>query len=313
VSPAARRAAGLVAVGVLVAVVCTFLGRWQWHRHEWRDAQIAVVEANYDAEPVPLADVLTDADDSLADGQVWTPVRVTGRYDPSATVLLRNRPVDGQPAYHVLVPLVLDDAAATVLGDGAGTDAAPAVLVVDRGWVPVGTDASAAVDVPPPPTGEVTVTVRLRPGEQPGRAAPAGYAHAIAVDQVLEQGGLDGRALRAYGSLVAEDPAPTTTLGTLAAPSLDPGSHLSYAFQWWVFALGALVGFSFLARRELVDARTSSQGHEGHEGQEGKHGTGPEPAAQQPPQRARRGRRDGRAEAEEDALIDAQLADRGGR
>ncbi|WP_019137355.1 SURF1 family protein [Cellulomonas massiliensis] len=292
-SPAARRALGLVAVGVLVAVVCTFLGRWQWHRHEWRDAQIAVVEANYDATPVPLADVLDGVGDALTDDEAWTPVRVSGRYDAGSTVLLRNRPVDGRPVYHVLVPFVLDRA-------GGGSAGAPPVLVVDRGWVAVGEDASSAVDVPPPPAGDVTLTVRLRAGEAPGRPAPAGYTHAIAVDQVLAQGGAQGSAYRAYGSLVAEDPAPTTPLGALAAPSLDPGSHLSYAFQWWVFALGALVGFSLLARREITDARAVEADG------------APDPAA--PPAPApRRGRRDGRAEAEEDALIDAQLAEPGGR
>lgn len=293
-SPAARRAAGLVAVGLLVAVVCTFLGRWQWHRHEWRDAQIAVVEANYDATPVPLADVLPDVSAPLTDEQAWTPVRVTGRYDAGATVLLRNRPVDGRPVYHVLVPFVVDRAA-----DGAG-DSADRLLVVDRGWVAVGEDASSAVDVPPPPAGDVTITVRLRAGEATGRPAPAGYAHAIAVDQVLAQGGARGVAYRAYGSLVAEQPAPETPLGALAAPSLDPGSHLSYAFQWWVFALGALVGFSLLARREITDARAAA-----HDDDAG-------PAAPSAPT-PRRGRRDGRAEAEEDALIDAQLAEPGGR
>src|SRR5690625_4421712 len=29
------------------------------------------------------------------------------------------------------------------------------------------------------------------------------------------------------------------------------GPHLSYAFQWWVFAAGALVGLVVLARREI--------------------------------------------------------------
>ena len=35
-SPAARRATVLVLVGIVLAVVCTFLGRWQWDRHVWR-------------------------------------------------------------------------------------------------------------------------------------------------------------------------------------------------------------------------------------------------------------------------------------
>lgn len=291
-SPARRRAVVLVLVGVLVAVACTFLGRWQWHRHEWRDAQIATVERNYDAPPVPLADVLAAPGDRLADADEWSQVRTTGRYLTDATVLLRNRPVEGNPAYHVLVPFRV-----------TGTDA---VLVVDRGWVPTGADASAGVDVPPPPAGEVGLVVRVRHAEQPSdRGAPAGSVQALHPGQVAAAAGLTGAAVYAgaYGQLVAEDPAPATPLGTLPAPDLDPGSHLSYAFQWWAFALGGLLGFAWLARREVVEERDGT----GAPFEPSEPAGGTAPAAPARPARPRR--REGRAEAEEDALIDAQTPD----
>ena len=41
--PEVRRAAGLVAVAVVLALVCTGLGYWQWLRHEHRSAAIALV------------------------------------------------------------------------------------------------------------------------------------------------------------------------------------------------------------------------------------------------------------------------------
>ena len=290
-TPVRRRAAGLVLVGVVLAVVCTFLGRWQWHRHEWRDAQIATVERNYDATPVPLADVLASPSAVLAGDDEWRQVLLDGHYLSDATVLLRNRPVDGRPSYHVLVPF---EVAAT--GD---------VLVVDRGWVPTGADASAAVDVPAAPAGDVRLVARLRHAENTStRGAPAGSVQAIAPDQVLTAGGIEGTTPYAhtYGQLVSEDPPAQDALGALPQPDLDPGSHLSYAFQWWAFALGGLVGFTWLARREVVEERD---------------GTGPPPGPagdpsrpQAPPRPARPRRREGRAEAEEDALIDAQVPDR---
>ena len=116
-SPAARRATGLVLLGVVVAVACTFLGRWQWNRHVWRDAAIAVVETNWSADPVPLDTVLPATDTPLTDDDVWRRVTVVGHYEPDATVLLRNRPVDGAPAYHVLVPFVVEDASAGTAAD----------------------------------------------------------------------------------------------------------------------------------------------------------------------------------------------------
>ncbi len=88
-------------------------------------------------------------------------------------------------------------------------------------------------------------------------------------------------------------PSPRTTpppegLGPLELPSTDLGPHLSYAFQWWVFAAGALVGAVILLRRD-------------------------EPApdcGRRPPPPRPAPRRRGRAEEEEDALLDAQEAAR---
>ncbi|WP_230684728.1 SURF1 family protein [Cellulomonas sp. JZ18] len=294
-----RRALGLLALAVAVAVVCTFLGRWQWHRHVARSEAIAVVEANYAAAPVDLAQVVPDPSAPLPDDDAWRRVVVTGRWLGDATVLLRNRPVDGTPAYHVLVPLLVTDAAPGTFGPPVD---AGRVLVVDRGWVPTGEDGSSGVDVPPPPAGDVEVTVRLRPGEQPSeRDAPAGQVHSIAPAQVVAAGGAgvpaDAQPYAAYGGLVGEVPAADTELGPLPAPSTDPGSHLSYAFQWWVFALGGLVAFTVAARREWRDAPPADA---------------PDGAARTgvaPPSPARRRRAPGRDERDEDAEIDAQLAD----
>ncbi|WP_136520189.1 MULTISPECIES: SURF1 family cytochrome oxidase biogenesis protein [Cellulomonas] len=296
-----RRALGLLALAVAVAVVCTFLGRWQWHRHVARAAAIAVVEENYAAAPTDLADVVPDPSAPLPDDDAWRRVTVTGRWLADATVLLRNRPVDGTPSYHVLVPLLVTDAAPGAFGPPVD---AGRVLVVDRGWVPTGEDGSSGVDVPPPPAGDVEVTVRLRPGESPStRDAPAGQVHTITPAQVVAAGGeavpADAEPYAAYGGLVSELPPAGTELGALPAPSTDPGSHLSYAFQWWVFALGGLVAFSVAARREWRDAPPAGDG--GAAGPDGRPGPPPPPA----PPRPRRAR--GRDELDEDAEIDAQL------
>ncbi|MBT0995295.1 SURF1 family protein [Cellulomonas sp. DKR-3] len=289
-TPARRRAVGLVLVGVVVATVCVFLGRWQWHRHEWRDAQIAIAESNYDADPVPLDQVVDGPADALPDDEQWRPVTVTGHY-LDATVLLRNRPVDGNPAYHVVVPFVV-----------AGTQD---VLVVDRGWVPTGEDASESVEVPAAPAGQITLVVRLRTAENPSSRAPGdGWVHALAPGQVLTaaDAAVPGALYTGlYGQRVSEDPAPAQVPGALPPPDLDPGSHLSYAFQWWVFSLGALLGFCWLARREVVEERDGPLvlPHAAPR---------PDEPADTPVSPApRRRRKEGRAEAEEDALIEAQL------
>ncbi len=320
-SPAARRrAAVLVLVAVALAVTCTFLGRWQWHRHVARDARIAVVQANWAAAPVPLASLAT-VDDEPAAADEWRSVTVAGEYLPDATVLLRNRPVEGVPAYHVLVPFLVP---ATDPDEPAepGELVEPgvprgAMLVVDRGWIRVGDDGSTAPQVPVPPAGTVDLVVRLRlPEPTSDRSAPAGQVQAVDIGQVLAAGYLapvghpasDPSAYRWYAGLVSESPAPATPLGALSAPSTDPGSHLSYAFQWWAFALGGLAAFTWMARRELLeDAATRA-------GSPSPATTGPPPSATTSPpvgtRPPRPRRRRGRDEEAEDALIDAQVRER---
>lgn len=285
--PAVRRAAALVAVGLAVAVACTFLGRWQWNRHVARDARIAVVQANWTTPAVPLASLVAAPSEEPAAAGEWRSMTATGHYLADAAVLLRNRPVDGRPAYHVLVPFAVDGGP---------------LLVVDRGWVALGDDGSTAADVPAPPPGTVELVGRLRVPEAPSdRAAPPGQVQSIDVGQVLAAGGLPvgTPAYRWYAGLSSEDPVPATPLGALALPSTDPGPHLSYAFQWWVFALGGLLAFSWMARRELLDdarARAHAPG--------APPAPAPAPVADPAAPPRRRPRRD---ELVEDAQIDAQL------
>lgn len=271
---------GAFGLALVLAAGCVFLGDWQWDRHEQRLARNALVTGNYDRPPQALDAVLGGDATRLPPGTEWTPVRLTGRYLSDATVLLRNRPLDGRPGYHALVPFET--------GDGV-------VLWLDRGWLPIGATGSAPDDVPAPPPGEVTVTARLRPSEpESRRSAPAGQAHTITPDALagtlagaLPAGGGATVVTGAYGVLGAEQPAPADAPLLLPEPEIDEGPHLSYALQWFVFALGALVGFGVLIRRTAAD------------------GAG---AAEEAAPSARVRRRRPSAEEEEDALVDARLA-----
>jgi cytochrome oxidase assembly protein ShyY1 len=235
---------GLLVVTVLVAVGCVLLGRWQWHRFESRQAKNDLVSRNIAAAPV-LPGELVRVDRGPDPDDQWRRVRVTGRYDPDHTLLVRNRPYDGQVGFHVLVPFV--------------TDAGPALLV-DRGWIPGGATATDTPEPPRVPPGEVAVTARIRPSELASTTGtpPRGQVTRIDVSTIRET--LPYRVYGGYGELTREQPAPKEAPALLELPELSTGPHLAYAVQWWLFALMALGGYVVLARREAADLRAGRDG-----------------------------------------------------
>jgi len=248
-APAAVRWTIYVAVAIVFAIACAFLSNWQFSRNEHRAEQLALVAQNYDAEPVALAELIP-AGEALAPGDQWHPVRLTGTYLNDQQLLVRNRPHGGTAAFEVLVPFRLDDGR---------------VILVNRGWVPPGEHQPDPDVVPAAPAGEVTVIVRLRPGEQlpsSGRTAPDGQVPTINLGLVADA--IDpesGEALEqsAYGVMVSEDPAPATRPEALESPSEDPGPHLSYAIQWILFAIMGFVFIGYVIRTERRHRREDAE------------------------------------------------------
>ncbi|WP_228484487.1 SURF1 family protein [Microbacterium cremeum] len=279
--PRAGRWAIYIALAVVFAVACAFLSNWQFSRNEERAAQLALVDRNYDAEPVPLAEAIPSGEE-LERQDEWLPVRLTGRYVTEEQLLVRNRPHGGTAAFEVLVPFHLDDGR---------------VLLIDRGWVPPGQDQPEPDAVPAPPGGDVTVIARLRPGEplpSSGRSAPEGQVPTINLALVAETMGPDvGEALElsAYGVLVSEDPAPATAPHALESPSEDPGPHLSYAIQWILFAVMGFIFIGYVIRTERRHRREEAEEDAAQDS-----GAAAVPAS--------RPRRDRDAE-DEDAILDA--------
>lgn len=226
----------LIAVGF--AVACVFLSQWQFDRNSTRAEQIALVDANYDAEPVPL-DQLIGADGVFHPDDEWHPVTLQGEYLAEEQLLVRNRPHGGTSAFEVLVPFQTEDGR---------------IFIVDRGWVAPGEGANPDA-VPSPPAGTVEVIVRLRDGEAAAssRSAPPGQVATINLPTVADL--LDGDVVTsAYGQLVSEDPS-APPLGAFDSPTDDPGPHLSYAIQWILFALMGFIFIGYIIRTEIVKNR----------------------------------------------------------
>ncbi|MFE6966325.1 SURF1 family protein [Agromyces sp. NPDC057679] len=242
----APRWAGYLALTVIFAIACSALGTWQLNRRAEALAEVARIDANYDAAPIPLAEALPDPAEFDVD-QRWQVVAISGEYLPAEEVVVRNRPMGGSTGFQVITPFQLDD----------GT-----VFMVDRGWIAQNSDGRPS-EIPAPPAGEVEVTARLKAGEGriEGRTSTGIEFATIDLDELAERVG-EPAYTGAYGILVQSgDDAGEPPLAA-PRPERDEGPHLSYALQWYVFALLAFIGLAWAANQErkgLAEASGQSE------------------------------------------------------
>ncbi|NWN87119.1 MAG: SURF1 family protein [Micrococcaceae bacterium] len=224
---------------IIFAIATVFLGEWQMDRRMDKVDEINTIVANYDAEPISYAEGGHFFDD-MTEQQKWTPVSVQGEYLEEDTLVARNRPRAGRPGFEVLVPFVTDT------GDR---------VIVNRGWLPLGADASAPENVPAPPQGQTQITVRAMPGEESlDRGAPDGQVASINLPMINDQ--LDYEiADEAYGLMASETPAPAESPQQMPEPQRDEGPHLSYSMQWFTFGLMGFVVWGWLAYQKAVRNR----------------------------------------------------------
>lgn len=237
-----RRWAVRIVGGMVLAAAFVALGMWQLDRNEQRQARNAVIEENLARDPLPVGEVLS-VDGLAGPSDRWTPVRVSGTYDTANELVIRLRPLDGQRGVHVLTPLVTDDGAA---------------VLVDRGFVP-----SAGAEVPEVPaaaSGEVEVTGRVRPsevGRGTGGDPASGAIRYVDVAALAEE--LPYPLYGGWVELTEQRPPAAAALEPLPPPEIDAGPHLSYAIQWFAFAVIGIGGFVMLVRTEARLQREDEQ------------------------------------------------------
>lgn len=230
-----RRWLGYLGLAVLFAAICVALSMWQVARtNEAREGN-RLIHENYTATARPLAEVLPELGSYETD-QEWTQVSLTGTYLAEDQLLVRNRPMEGNPGFDQLVPLLLADGS---------------VFVVDRGWLPTGNEQDAPDTVPQPAEGEVDVVVRIRAGQPTfdGRTAQSGQIatiHLPTVKQLVDR----PTYTAAYGLMVSETPAASSVPRSYPEPSLNEGLHVSYAIQWILFGVMAFIGLGYAIRQE---------------------------------------------------------------
>ncbi|AXG77175.1 SURF1 family cytochrome oxidase biogenesis protein [Streptomyces paludis] len=233
----------LTLLGLALIPTMIELGFWQFHRHEHKVAQNALIADNLDAKPVPVTE-LTSPGHTVPRADYWRTVTATGRFDPAHEVVVRRRTSsDDRIGYHVLIPLILKDGRA---------------VIVNRGWIPAGDDQYAFPRIPATPKGEVTITGRLKADETAAasgikdlRDLPPRQVMLINSEQQQE---LVGRTvLGGYIELTSPVPSGGSPQAVPTPDHSEIGPHMAYAVQWWLFVAAVPVGWLILVRNERRD------------------------------------------------------------
>ncbi|EUA65609.1 SURF1 family protein [Mycobacterium xenopi 4042] len=225
----------LALVVIAFTYLCfTVLAPWQLGKNAKTSRENSQIEHSLNTAPVPLKDLLPQQDSSAPDAQ-WRRVTATGHYLPEVQVLARLRVVDGDPAFEVLAPFVVDGG--------------PTVLV-DRGYVRP-EQGSQVPPIPPPPRGTVTITARLRnseasaQGKEPFFKDGVQQVYSINTAQIaaLTGSGWPGRICSW---------SRTSRAGSgdrRATPRCRP--FLSYGIQWIMFGVLAPIGLGYFVFSEV--------------------------------------------------------------
>jgi surfeit locus 1 family protein len=226
----------LLVAGLIPCFVA--LGNWQLGKAHAKEAAQARLDGGRTEAAVTLPTIPVADPEALH----LQPVSVRGEYEPAGQILIDNRVQQGRAGYHVVTPLRL-----------AGSDMR---VLVNRGWLPVGADRQhlPAIDVPRGPvviSGTVVVPSRRFYALAPDTAPAGGNA----LWQNLDLDRYRSTARHPVQPLVIQLAATSDGGFDRNWPRLDERHerNLSYAYQWYGFALasfGIWVFFAVRGRRE---------------------------------------------------------------
>lgn len=220
------------------------LGFWQLGRAQEKRELQSQYDQRATQPPIVLGSELRPAE-SLH----FFRVQAHGTYENQYQILWDNRIHHGAVGYHVITPFRIAGGETRVL--------------VNRGWVPLGSDREHPPAIDPPRTA-VTITgvaVVPRPEFSLGALDPLGRT-SVTVWQWLDLGRYakqTGWSLQPI--VVLLDPqSPGGYVREWARLDTGVAMHQGYAFQWFMFAVATLVLYIVLMMRALRRSRSAGAG-----------------------------------------------------
>lgn len=241
---------------LVLSVVTLFVnfGLWQLRRHAQKVAYNGAIESRFNNQALSFeqlkANFILDADIDAEDAAAYRAVSITGRYDASQELLVRNRDYEGRSGYHVVTPLLYTDGKA---------------ILIDRGWVDAELERREQLSIADAPEGEVEIQGILLAEHDPptGRIGAKDPAEGILkkvfwvdVERLSQQ--MPYELEPAYIRLKSQVPTQEFPLPA-PIPELSNGPHIDYALQWFAFALITIGGTIALLYQTVKKAAKEAQ------------------------------------------------------
>ncbi len=220
-----RQYAPLV-VGIAAALLFARLGVWQLSRLDERQSLNRTIEVRMGMPPLQLDSQPPGSDDTLT----YRRVTFTGWADYTREIVVVGRSLGGAPGVHVVTPIVTEWGAVLVERLWARS---PDATTIDLATM--GEDSLMAIEGVFMPSG------LPRPSSQ--------AAWPIRVASINPEILADRFPYPLYGLAVRRSTGAPEGVTLVPQPELTEGSHLSYAVQWFAFAVIALVGSWIVAMK----------------------------------------------------------------
>jgi len=230
-------------LGILGILLFSSLGTWQVFRAMEKQQLQNDMDIRVKQEVFRL-----DKADSNIESRKYIKVEAIGRYDESNEILIDNMIYNGTAGYHVLTPFVLKED--------------QSVIIVNRGWVPLGRDRKVLPELESP-AGELRIHGIISPprskpplilGELDTKTKVWLYFDELAFEKK------SGQALMPMIILLDKN----DDSGYVREwPKYEEkvGMHIGYAIQWYVFALIVLatyLGVNF-KKRQIDDRKPDNE------------------------------------------------------
>jgi surfeit locus 1 family protein len=231
----------LLVLALIVAMIN--LGVWQLRRYDEKSTLNDDIRSRSALATESVTTLVPEGSSRASTREVqWRRVRATGSYRTDDELVVSNRTIDGQPGFWVLTPLVQSDGS---------------IVPVVRGFIARSEFEARAVTGVSAPSGEITIEGSLQSSPTSGRfgaeRSKDGFVDAISQ---VDTGRLEQRwganVMPVWLRLEGGPGAPTAEgpLYPVPPPPLSKGPHLSYAVQWFIFTVIALVGYPLILRRQ---------------------------------------------------------------